>query len=373
MKKLMFLSSIRSGGFACLFGLILPGLASAQIIFPRPFSPVSIVSPANHSVFYTPVDIPIYAYACDSFGSVTAGRFFAGTNDLGIGQRLYIATPPSPLPFYRFGRDQFSLIWSNPPAGDYALTAVAANYLSRGSTSAPVYISVRASTPPATNSTDVVSIVASDPVAIEGTNCWHWRGITNGPPAWTNWPPPVLTWFTNCGPKDASFAVRRFGDCSKALTVTYKTSGTATNGAQYVALPGSVTIPAGQAYALIPLVPIDDGRPDINRTAILTLTSSSSLPPAYTLGFPRTAAVLIIDSNGPRPLTGMLSGDAFHVNADGPDGAWFHVEYSTNLLGWTPLCTNQVINGAIDFVDPDAPADHVRLYRAVPETNPPAQ
>jgi hypothetical protein len=93
----------------------------------------------------------------------------------------------------------------------------------------------------------------------------------------------------------------------------------------------------------------------------------------YVLGFPRTAAVMIIDSNGPRPSTGMLSGGSFHVNADGPDGAWFHVEYSTDLLGWTPLCTNQVINGAIDFVDPDAPADQIRLYRAVPEANAPVQ
>jgi hypothetical protein len=324
-------------------------------------------------VFYTPVDIPIYAYARDSLGSVTAVRFFAGTTDLGLGQRLHIATPPSPIPLYTFGRDQFSLVWSNPPPGDYALTAVTTNFLSRGSTSAPVYISIRSSAPPATNLTDVVSIIASDPVAIEGTNCWHWSGVTNGTPAWTNWPAPIWGWFTNCGPKDASFAVRRFGDCSQALTVPYKTSGTATNGAQYVALPGSVTIPAGQAYTLIPLVPLDDGRPDINRTAILTLTASSHQPPAYQLGYPRTAAVIIIDSNGPRPLTGMLSGGSFHVNADGPDGAWFHVEYSTDLLGWTPLCTNQVINGAIDFVDPDASADQVRLYRAVPETILPVQ
>jgi hypothetical protein len=91
------------------------------------------------------------------------------------------------------------------------------------------------------------------------------------------------------------------------------------------------------------------------------------------LGVPRSAAALIIDSNLPRPITAMLPGGSFHLYADGPDGAWFHLEYSTDLLNWTPLCTNQVFNGAIDFVDPDAPANQHRFYRAVPETDPPPQ
>ena len=61
----------------------------------------------------------------------------------------------------------------------------------------------------------------------------------------------------------------------------------------------------------------------------------------------------------------------FHLSATGPDGAWFHVDYWTNLVNWTPICANQVIEGSIDFVDPDAPADSMRFYRAVPETGPP--
>jgi hypothetical protein len=32
-----------------------------------------------------------------------------------------------------------------------------------------------------------------------------------------------------------------------------------------------------------------------------------------------------------------------------------------------------VVGGSIDYVDPDAPFDQNRFYRAVPETNPPAQ
>ena len=375
MKKSSCFGVLRRCGLVGLvLSLTLLRPALAQIYYPRPNSPISIVSPANLSVFYAPVDIPIFAYARDAMGSVAAVRFYAGTNYLGLGQKLHIATPLNPFPTYMFGRDQFSLVWTNAPVGAYALTAVTTNLLlGRSVTSAPVYITILASAPPATNAIDLVTIVASDPLAIEGTNCWHWRGVTNAQPTWTNWPPVAWGRFTNCGPKDALFAVRRFGDCSQALTVGYKTSGTATNGVQYVALPGSVTIPAGQAYALIPLVPIDDGRPDINRTAILALTASTNQPPGYLLGFPRTAAALILDSNEPLPRTAMLPGGSFHVNADGPDGAWFHVEYSTDLLGWTSLCTNQVLNGAIDFVDPNAPADQYRFYRAVPEAGSPPQ
>ena len=55
----------------------------------------------------------------------------------------------------------------------------------------------------------------------------------------------------------------------------------------------------------------------------------------------------------------------------GPDAAWFHIEASTDLAKWTPVCTNQVVNGTIDFVDPDAQIGLLRFYRAMPEFDPP--
>jgi hypothetical protein len=56
----------------------------------------------------------------------------------------------------------------------------------------------------------------------------------------------------------------------------------------------------------------------------------------------------------------------------GPDGAWFHIDYSTNLTDWTPICTNQVIYGSIHFIDPDAVNSPAREYRAVPMAGPPS-
>ena len=91
----------------------------------------------------------------------------------------------------------------------------------------------------------------------------------------------------------------------------------------------------------------------------------------YFIGFPQKAAVLILDSELPHRGSGTLSDRSFHLGAPGPDGAWYHVEYSTNLLDWSPICTNQVVNGSIDFVDPDAPSDQSRFYRTIPEANAP--
>ena len=341
---------------------------------------VRMVSPANGSVFHAPINIPLFAFSCDPDGSVTSVEFFAGTNSLGFGQRVPVAVPLAsggivvggPVPPI-YPTNLFFLIWSNAPVGAYALTAVATDNGGAATTSAPpVNIVVLPPLPPPTNRPPVVNIVATDPVAIEGTNCWVWQGETNLPPTWAAWPTAICRFFTNCGPKTATFTVRRFGDTNGDLTVPYDISGTASNGVDYVALPGSVTVPAGERGALITIVPIDDGPPDVNKTVILALTPSTNTPPDYLLGFPRRAAAIIID-HGPCPVIGMLPGGCFHLVTPGPDAAWFCVEYSTDMVNWMPVCTNQVINGSIDFVDPDAQGNQSRFYRAVPLNSPPSE
>ena len=340
---------------------------------------VRIPSPANGSMFRAPVDIPIYAYANDPDGSVASVEFFAGTNSLGLGNPIPCATPqiicancpPAPPPVCP--TNVFLLVWSNAPPGSYALAAKATDNGGASTVSDPVNVTILPPPPPPTNRPPIVSIVATVPMAIEGTNCWVWPGVTNSPPAWTNWPAAVTRLFTNCGPKNAIFTVRRFGDTNDALTVIYDIGGTATNGVDYVTLPGAVTIPAGERIAMIAVVPLDDGPPDITSTVILKLTPSTNAPSDYILGFPRRAAAIIVDGNFPRPVAALLPDGCFHLGASGPDGAWFSVEYSTDLQNWTPICTNQVVNGAIDFVDPDAPGIQNRFYRAVPMLNPPPE
>ena len=261
---------------------------------PPPNQPpvVRIISPPNGQTLFAPVTIPIYAYANDPDGSVASVEFFDGANSLGSGHPVTVVPPPlppgpiQPPILIVVPTNYWGLTWSNAPIGAHALTAKATDNDGAFTISDPVKIAIVPSPPPPTNRPPVVSIVASDPVAIEGTNGWVWPGETNVPPTWAAWPTAVCRFFTNCGPKTATFTVRRFGDTNDDLTVPYDIGGTASNGVDYVALPGFVTILAGERRALITIVPIDDGPPDVNKTVILALTPATNSPPDYLLGIP---------------------------------------------------------------------------------------
>lgn len=339
---------------------------------------VRITSPPNGAVFRAPVNIPIYTYAADPDGSVTNVEFFAGSTSLGFGWRVTAVPPPlppgpvQPPILIVVPTNYWELVWTNPPLEtNVALTAKATDNGGASAVSVPVLISILPSPPSPTNRPPIVRIVATDPVAIEGTNCWPWLGLASATPAWSNWFAASATYrlFTNCGPKDATFTVFRFGATNDDLDVAYAIGGTATNGIDYVALPGFVTIPAGERRAAITIIPLDDGPPDITSTVILKLVPGTN----YLLGYPQAAAAIILDSQSPRAVTGLMPGAAFNLSAAGPDGAWFHVEYSPDLIHWTLVCTNQVVNGRIDFVDPDAATNPARFYRTVPEAGPPSQ
>jgi hypothetical protein len=330
---------------------------------------VRITSPPNGAFFHAPVNVPIYTYARDRDGVVTTVEFFEGTNRLGLGQGLCLSTVPWSNSPPICLTNVFLLVWSNPPIGSFTLSARATDDGGAASTSEPVKITILPPEPPPTNRPPVVSIIASDPLAIEGTNCWPWLGLDTGHANWTNWLGGGISgwrFFTNCGPKNASFTVRRYGVTNDDLTVKYAIGGTATNGVDYAPLSGSVTIPAGERRADIVVIALDDGPPDINSTVVLKLMTDTN----YVLGFPRSAAALILDDGAPSHGVGMLSDSTFHLSSTGPDGAWFQVGYSTDLINWTTICTNQVINGSIDFVDPDAGSAHARFYRTLPAMGP---
>ena len=255
---------------------------------------VRITSPANGAAFRAPVNIPIFAYARDPDGYVVSVEFFDGTNSLGLGHPVTAVPPPlppgpvQPPILIVVPTNYWELVWTNPPTGSNALTAKATDNGGLSTVSDPVNVTILPPLPPPTNRPPLISIVATDPIAVEGTNCWPWLGLVNASPTWANWTATaaVCRFFTNCGPKDAIFTVRRHGDTNNALTVTYGIGGTATNGVDYVALPGVVTIPPGERAALITVAPLDDGPPDITSTVILTLEPSTNTPPDFVLGYP---------------------------------------------------------------------------------------
>ncbi len=339
---------------------------------PTNFAPiVRITSPANNSVFHAPLNLPLVAFAADRDGYVSSVQFFAGTNSLGFGRRVNAVPGPVPPPTsVVVPNNYWLLIWSNTPPGRYPLTALATDNRGLTSRSAPVNVTILPPPPPPLL-TNLVGIFATDPVAIEGTNCWPWLGLAACPPTWENWTATtaVCRYFTNCGPKSAIFTVCHRGPTNAPLAVTYAIGGTASNGVDYVFLPGNVTIPAGQRAAIIPVVPIDDGTPDRTTTVVLRLTRANlyGIDPRHA-----SAAAIILDQppypQPPRPI--LLPDRCFHIASAGPDGAWVRVESTADLSNWTPICTNQVVNGSLDFVDPDAQQDQLRFYRALPEAEP---
>jgi hypothetical protein len=334
---------------------------------------VRITSPPNHAVFFQPVDIPIYAFAdvifsgaiSNSLGSISNVEFYANTIDLGPGHHVLKPPPPGTFaPTFILPND-FTLTWSNALPGVWSLTAVATDNSGMRATSAPVNITV-VPTKIITNGLDVVSIVASAPMAVNGTNNWVWPGLTTANPTWAAWKQPVTCLYTNCGPIDAVFTVRRVGENTNDVTVNYSVGGTASNGVDYVYLPGTVTIPAGRNYAFIDVIPLNSSLPIKVETVKLTLQPDTNAPPDYVVGLPSSAVAIILDRPVAYPATGVLPGSLFHLNAAGPDGAWFCVEKSTDLQNWSPVSTNQVFNGSIDFVDPNNVGGAAAYYQPVP-------
>ncbi len=107
------------------------------------------------------------------------------------------------------------------------------------------------------------------------------------------------------GPVAGVFTLTRTPeDVSNPLTVFYSVSGTAKPGVNYVALSGSVVIPAGQTSADVQVTPIADGQPDPTLTVVLSVKGSGS----YSVGFPLSQTVVIADNSTPQlNITGLSS------------------------------------------------------------------
>ncbi len=86
---------------------------------------------------------------------------------------------------------------------------------------------------------------------------------------------------------------RRGGNLAQALTVNITRAGTAGVGSDYVFVPASVTIPAGQPSATLAITPIDDALVEGAETAVVTVNASASVTP----GAAATATITIADND----------------------------------------------------------------------------
>jgi hypothetical protein len=97
---------------------------------------------------------------------------------------------------------------------------------------------------------------------------------------------------TESGPTTGAFRVTRTGSTGSSLTVFYTVEGTATAGSDYIALPGSVTIPAGWSRADIVVTPINDSLVESREAVVVNLSSKSH----YRIGTRGSATVTIVSN-----------------------------------------------------------------------------
>lgn len=304
---------------------------------------VKLVHPPNGKVYQAPVDLRLLALAGDRDGCVLTVEFFAGDHSLGrVTNRLSILDPPLPdlapgctivpahLPVL-----PFTLIWSNAPPGEQILTAVATDNLGAQSRSEPVTIHILAEPEP-----PVVRIVATDPVAREGT--------------------------TN----HARFLVLASRPVSAPLSVYYRIGGTASNGVDYVEVPAHAVIPEGARAVAIDIVPKKDESPEGAETVLLRLMESPTPADAYRIGRPAVAAALILDGLHPLPGLARLADGALHLRLPYAPGLPYRIETSTNLVDWQIVGSAVCTENSVSILEPDPQAAPARFYRLVPEYGP---
>ena len=131
------------------------------------------------------------------------------------------------------------------------------------------------------------------------------------------------------------FTVTRTGDTTDALTVNYAIAGTAINGTDFNSLTGTVTIAAGDADAIINIIPIDDNVVEGDEAVELTLVNDA----AYTVGTADADRVTIADNDviSTLPIVNVAATDAeaselgdtgtFTVTRDGDTSEALTVNY----------------------------------------------
>ncbi|MBL8830535.1 MAG: hypothetical protein JNM18_26410 [Planctomycetaceae bacterium] len=113
----------------------------------------------------------------------------------------------------------------------------------------------------------------------------------------------------------ATFTVTRTGSAANSLTVNYQVGGSASSGADFLALPGSVTFAAGETAATITLTPVDDSVIETSEYVYINLLSqpySSTSAPTFLVDSSRSVASATIDDDDIQslPKVSVVAADA---------------------------------------------------------------
>lgn len=258
---------------ALCFALLAFSQAMGQFVTNTP-PEVRLTSPIQDSVFAYPANIILIAQAndIDGYDTIQTVEFFASGKSLGIRTNEPVANPIGP----------FVLTWTNVVWGEYLLTAKAVDEGGLSTVSQPVKIRVL---PPNDANVLLITIKAQEAYVAE-----------NGMP--------------DAEQDRAVFVVQRtYGlqydpPFTNDLMLNYTIGGLASNGVDYVTLPGSVIIPAGANQAQIVVEPIDDNRLEGTESVVITLAPAiqSAGPLLYSSTQSGSATAYIIDDDTPPPV-----------------------------------------------------------------------
>jgi hypothetical protein len=104
------------------------------------------------------------------------------------------------------------------------------------------------------------------------------------------------------------------------------------------------------------------------------LTLPDIVPQPYRLGWPDKAGSIILEENVLpilRPMIRGLADNSIQVSLPATNGMNVSIQISTDLISWIPVCTNTVLKGSAQFVDPDSGGRPKLFYRIVPVATPP--
>ncbi|MBV6645419.1 MAG: YHYH protein [Cyclobacteriaceae bacterium] len=152
------------------------------------------------------------------------------------------------------------------------------------------------------------------------------------------------------GPDDGEFTVSlsQSNASGGALTISYTVSGSATAGADFTQLTGSVTLAEGSSSTAIPVQVIDDSEDDDDETVIVTITTSN-LPDGVSAGGATSATLTITDNDDSGGQTGggntitVVASDA--EGTEGSDDAEFSISLSSNNTLPQDIVLNYTIGG----------------------------
>jgi hypothetical protein len=152
------------------------------------------------------------------------------------------------------------------------------------------------------------------------------------------------------GLQTGAFTFSRSGSTDSPLLVIFSRSGTANHVADYVSIGLTVTIPAGEATVVVPVVPVADNVAEGPETVIVTISAAS----AYIVGTPESATVTIIDDP---PVVSITALDAFAAELLGDPGT-IAISRSGGLLSAS-------LNVALEFGGTASSSDYVPVSATV--------